>query len=62
MTYMLFLIHIETCGYYAVSDYEGIGSNRWVYNGTGNAWVDKPIFFSLSDISIIIIITFIIYY
>ncbi|XP_036358557.1 cyclic nucleotide-gated cation channel beta-3-like isoform X2 [Octopus sinensis] len=39
MTYMLFLIHIETCGYYAVSDYEGIGSNRWVYNGTGNAYI-----------------------
>ncbi|CAE1332046.1 CNGB1 [Acanthosepion pharaonis] len=39
MTYMLFLIHIETCGYYAVSDYEGIGTNRWVYNGSGNAYI-----------------------
>lgn len=39
MIYMLFLIHVETCGYYAMSVYEGIGSNRWVYNGVGNAYV-----------------------
>ncbi|XP_021371305.1 uncharacterized protein LOC110461901 isoform X2 [Mizuhopecten yessoensis] len=39
MTYMLFLIHLETCGYYSVSVYEGIGSNRWVYNGEGIAYI-----------------------
>ncbi|XP_022344141.2 uncharacterized protein LOC111137130 isoform X4 [Crassostrea virginica] len=39
MIYMLFLIHVETCGYYAMSVYEGIGSNRWVYNGVGNAYI-----------------------
>ena len=38
MTYMLYLIHIETCGYYAVSEYEGLNSNRWVYNAQGNAY------------------------
>ena len=37
MTYMLFLIHIEACGYYAISAYEGFDANGWVYNGTGNA-------------------------
>lgn len=44
MIYMLFLIHVETCGYYAMSVYEGIGSNRWVYNGVGNAYVILLIF------------------
>ncbi|GFS00676.1 cyclic nucleotide-gated cation channel [Elysia marginata] len=39
MTYMLFLIHIETCGYYAVSSYEGIASNHWVYQGHGIAYI-----------------------
>ncbi|KAK3086855.1 hypothetical protein FSP39_024446, partial [Pinctada imbricata] len=39
MTYMLFLIHVETCGYYAVSVYEGIGTNRWVYSGEGIAYI-----------------------
>ncbi|KAL8590244.1 hypothetical protein ACOMHN_006361 [Nucella lapillus] len=39
MTYMLYLIHIETCGYYAVSDYEGLNSTTWVYNNQGNAYI-----------------------
>ncbi|KAH3775222.1 hypothetical protein DPMN_176621, partial [Dreissena polymorpha] len=39
ITYMLFLIHVETCGYYAISEYEGFGSNRWVYNGQGIAYI-----------------------
>lgn len=39
MTYMLFLIHIEACGYYAISAYEGFDANGWVYNGTGNAYI-----------------------
>ncbi|VDI31872.1 cyclic nucleotide gated channel beta 1 [Mytilus galloprovincialis] len=39
MTYMVFLIHIETCGYYSVSLYEGFDKNDWVYNGKGNAYI-----------------------
>ncbi|XP_041375408.1 cyclic nucleotide-gated cation channel beta-1-like isoform X2 [Gigantopelta aegis] len=39
ITYMLFLIHVETCGYYAMSVYEGINTNPWVYNGKGNAYI-----------------------
>ncbi|BFZ13471.1 hypothetical protein BsWGS_16510 [Bradybaena similaris] len=39
VTYMLFLIHVETCGYYAVSVYEGLGTNKWVYSGQGIAYI-----------------------
>ncbi|KAK0041032.1 cyclic nucleotide-gated cation channel beta-1, partial [Biomphalaria pfeifferi] len=39
MCYMLFLIHIETCGYYAMSIHEGIGINAWVYDGRGIAYI-----------------------
>ncbi|CAL1544828.1 unnamed protein product [Lymnaea stagnalis] len=39
MAYMLFLIHIETCGYYAMSVHEGIGINDWVYDGNGIAYI-----------------------
>lgn len=52
MIYMLFLIHVETCGYYAMSVYEGIGSNRWVYNGVGNAYVILVIFIKSTSIQI----------
>uniref|UniRef100_A0A0P4W3R9 Cyclic nucleotide-binding domain-containing protein n=1 Tax=Scylla olivacea TaxID=85551 RepID=A0A0P4W3R9_SCYOL len=37
--YMLFLIHLNTCAYYGFSKYEGIGSNLWVFQGDGNAYI-----------------------
>ncbi|XP_054283013.1 cyclic nucleotide-gated cation channel beta-3-like isoform X1 [Macrosteles quadrilineatus] len=39
LTYMIFLVHLNACAYYFVSVTEGIGSNRWVFNGEGNAYI-----------------------
>ncbi|CAH1780519.1 unnamed protein product [Owenia fusiformis] len=39
LTYMIYLIHVETCGYYAVSEYEGINSTQWTYNGEGTSYI-----------------------
>jgi len=39
MTYMFFLIHLETCGYFGISAYVGLGTDEWVYDGTGTASV-----------------------
>ncbi|XP_030766684.1 cyclic nucleotide-gated cation channel beta-1 isoform X2 [Sitophilus oryzae] len=39
LVYMMYLIHLNACGYYAFSLYEGIGSNNFVYNGQGNAYI-----------------------
>jgi cyclic nucleotide gated channel beta 1 len=33
---MLFMVHLNACAYYAFSDYEGLGSNRWTISGEGN--------------------------
>ncbi|XP_071593987.1 cyclic nucleotide-gated channel beta-3 [Heliangelus exortis] len=37
--YLLFILHINACLYYWASDYEGLGSTRWVYNGEGNMYL-----------------------
>ncbi|XP_074433485.1 cyclic nucleotide-gated channel beta-3 [Larus michahellis] len=37
--YLLFILHINACIYYWASDYEGLGSTRWVYNGKGNMYL-----------------------
>ncbi|CAM2106818.1 unnamed protein product, partial [Caretta caretta] len=34
--YLLFILHINACIYYWASDFEGIGSTTWVYDGKGN--------------------------
>ncbi|KFP31077.1 Cyclic nucleotide-gated cation channel beta-3, partial [Colius striatus] len=37
--YLLFILHINACLYYWASDYEGLGSTRWVYDGNGNMYL-----------------------
>nr|XP_008542561.1 PREDICTED: cyclic nucleotide-gated cation channel beta-3-like [Equus przewalskii] len=37
--YLLFTLHINACIYYWASNYEGIGTTRWVYDGEGNKYL-----------------------
>ncbi|XP_078738139.1 cyclic nucleotide-gated channel beta-3-like [Lampetra fluviatilis] len=37
--YLLYSLHLNACLYYWASDYEGIGSTKWVYNGLGNHYI-----------------------
>ncbi|XP_047515251.1 cyclic nucleotide-gated cation channel beta-1 isoform X2 [Pieris napi] len=37
--YIFYLIHLNACAYYAISDYIGLGSNSWVYDNEGNAYI-----------------------
>ncbi|XP_077476225.1 cyclic nucleotide-gated channel beta-3-like [Stigmatopora argus] len=38
-TYLLYSLHINACLFYWGSDYQGLGSTKWVYDGKGNAYV-----------------------
>uniref|UniRef100_A0A8C7XWP5 Cyclic nucleotide gated channel subunit beta 1a n=1 Tax=Oryzias sinensis TaxID=183150 RepID=A0A8C7XWP5_9TELE len=38
-TYLLYSLHINACLFYWGSDYEGLGSTKWVYDGKGNAYI-----------------------
>ena len=49
---MIFLMHLLACAYYMFSAMEGIGSNRFVYNGIGNAYVQCFFFATKTAISI----------
>ncbi|XP_045763216.1 cyclic nucleotide-gated cation channel beta-1-like isoform X2 [Maniola jurtina] len=37
--YIFYLIHLNACAYYAMSDHIGLGSNGWVYDNQGNAYI-----------------------
>lgn len=39
LLYMMYLIHLNACAYYAFSTWEGIGSNNFVFNGRGSAYI-----------------------
>ncbi|KAJ8979369.1 hypothetical protein NQ317_002958, partial [Molorchus minor] len=39
LMYMMYLIHLNACAYYSFSSWEGIGSNNFVFNGKGNAYI-----------------------
>ena len=38
VSYFLYIVHIYTCIFYAVSKSEGFGVNDWVYDGSGTRY------------------------
>ncbi|MGH0129429.1 UNVERIFIED_CONTAM: hypothetical protein FKN15_002192 [Acipenser sinensis] len=36
--YLLYCLHCNACLFYWASDYEGLGSTKWVYDGVGNRY------------------------
>lgn len=36
---MLYLVHINACAYYSFSEWEGLGSSTYVFDGFGNAYI-----------------------
>ena len=49
---MIILMHLLACAYYMFSSAEGIGTNKFVYNGIGNAYVQCFFFATKTAISI----------
>ncbi|RZC40076.1 cyclic nucleotide-gated cation channel beta-1 [Asbolus verrucosus] len=39
LMYMMYLIHLNACAYYAFSAWQGIGSNNFVFDGVNNAYI-----------------------
>ena len=39
VVYMLYLIHLNACAYYWISWWEGLGTNGFVYDNVGNAYI-----------------------
>ncbi|TDG97141.1 hypothetical protein EPR50_G00222700 [Perca flavescens] len=37
--YLLFMLHLNACFYYVASEYQGLGSTKWVYSGLGSAYL-----------------------
>ncbi|XP_047545289.1 cyclic nucleotide-gated cation channel beta-1 isoform X1 [Vanessa atalanta] len=37
--YIFYLIHLNACAYYLMSSYIGLGSDGWVYDNRGNAYI-----------------------
>ncbi|XP_050361754.1 cyclic nucleotide-gated cation channel beta-3 isoform X2 [Nymphalis io] len=37
--YIFYLIHLNACAYYLISYYIGLGSDGWVYDNKGNAYI-----------------------
>ncbi|TRY56029.1 hypothetical protein DNTS_013859 [Danionella cerebrum] len=50
--YLLFCLHINSCLYYLASEYEGLGSSKWTYDGKGNAYLRCYYFATRSLITI----------
>uniref|UniRef100_A0A671NKA5 Cyclic nucleotide gated channel subunit beta 3, tandem duplicate 2 n=1 Tax=Sinocyclocheilus anshuiensis TaxID=1608454 RepID=A0A671NKA5_9TELE len=37
--YLMFILHLNACLYYVASEYQGIGTTKWVYSGEGSAYL-----------------------
>ncbi len=56
----MFILHLNACLYYVASDYQGIGTTKWVYSGEGSAYVIPSTFQIHSDLIIFVKVKYII--